>query len=213
MKDEIADADAAAEAAARRRNHWVNHIPRHAHTKPAAVYLRFRGRSITWSQLEQRITVVAAAMARRGVGAGDRVAILMTNRPEFLETMFAVNALGAIAVPINFRLAPDEIAFILTDSGACLLVVDETTGPAAAHARAVGRPGIGMVSVGATDGADPYFPEPDGTAEPPAVDVPEDSPALIMYTSGTTGQPKGAVLSHQNLQCQALTVIRAWRLF
>src|SRR6202161_2697253 len=146
MKYEEADAA----AAARRRNHWVNHIARHAHTKPDAVYLRFEGRSITWAQLEQRVAAVAAAMARRGVRAGDRVAIMMTNRPEFLETMFAANALGAIAVPVNFRLSPDEIAFILTDSGACLLVVDETTGPAAAHARAVGRPGIGLVSVGAT---------------------------------------------------------------
>ncbi len=200
------------DADVRRRNHWVNHIARHAHAKPDAVYLRFEDRSVTWSQLHQRVSAIAVAMSQRGVGAGHRVAIMMTNRPEFLETMFAANALGAIAVPINFRLAPDEIAFILTDSGASLLVVDEATGPAAASARAVGRPGIGFVSLGAT-GADPYFPEPDGTAEPPAVEVPEDSPALIMYTSGTTGQPKGAVLSHQNLQCQALTVIRAWRLF
>ena len=81
-------------APARRRNHWVDHIARHAHTKPDAVYLRFEGRSTTWSQLEQRVTTVAAAMTRRGVGAGDRVAIMMTNRPEFLETMFAANALA-----------------------------------------------------------------------------------------------------------------------
>jgi fatty-acyl-CoA synthase len=201
------------DADVQRRNHWVNHIARHVHAKPDAVYLRFEGRSTTWSQLHERVNAIAAAMRQRGVGAGQRVAIMMTNRPEFLETMFAANALGAIAVPINFRLAPDEIAFILTDSGAGLLVVDETTGAAAASARAACRHEIGFVSVGATDGADPYFPEPDGTAEAPSVDVPEDSPALIMYTSGTTGRPKGAVLSHQNLQCQALTVIRAWRLF
>jgi fatty-acyl-CoA synthase len=204
----------------RRRNHWVNHIARHAHAKPNEAYLRFDGCSTTWAQLHERVGAVAAAMARRGVRAGDRVAIMMTNRPEFLETMFAANALGAIAVPINFRLAPDEVAFILTDSGATLLVVDEATGPAAASARAACAHEIGFVSTGDTDGADPYFLEPGPAAaseppasEPPAVDVPEDSPALIMYTSGTTGRPKGAVLSHQNLQCQALTVIRALRLF
>jgi len=203
------------DADVRRRNHWVNHIARQAHAKPDDVYLRFEGRSTTWAQLHDRVSAVAAAMAKRGVRAGDRVAIMMMNHPEFLETMFAANALGAIAVPINFRLAPDEVAFILTDSGAALLVVDETSGPAAASARAACDHEIGFVSVGATDDADPYFVEAGSAAadEPPSVDVPEDSPALIMYTSGTTGRPKGAVLSHQNLQCQALTVIRALRLF
>jgi len=213
MKYEEVEAEAEAAAATRRRNHWVNHIARHAHTKPDAVYLRFEGRSTTWSQLEQRVAAVAAAMARRGVGGGDRVAIMMTNRPEFLETMFAVNALGAIAVPVNFRLSPDEVAFILTDSGAGLLVVDATTGPAAAAARAACPHEIGFVSAGNTEGAEPYFLASPGLDRQPAVDVPEDSAALIMYTSGTTGRPKGAVLSHQNLQCQALTVIRAWRMF
>ena len=197
----------------RRRNHWVNHIPRHAHAKPDAVYLRFEGRSVTWSQLHQRVTAIAVAMARRGVAAGDRVAIMMTNRPEFLETVFAANALGAIAVPINFRLAPAEIAYILTDCGATLLVVEEATGAVAASARAACGHEIGFVSTGVTGGANPYFVTSPDQEELPAVDVPEDSPALIMYTSGTTGRPKGAVLSHQNLQGQSLTLIRAWRLF
>ena len=201
------------EAGARRRNHWVNHIARHAHAKPGAAYLRFEGRTVTWAQIHERVAVIAAALRERGIRAGDRVAIMMTNRPEFLETMFAANALGAIVVPVNFRLAPGEIAFILTDSGASLLVVDETTGGAAATARAACEREIGFVSAGETDGADPYFPVSSGPGELPAVDVPEDSPALIMYTSGTTGRPKGAVLSYQNLQCQSLTLIRAWRLF
>jgi fatty-acyl-CoA synthase len=69
------------EADVQRRNYWINHIARHAHAKPDAVYLRFEGRSVTWSQLHQRVSAIAAAMSQRGVGAGDRVAIMMTNRP------------------------------------------------------------------------------------------------------------------------------------
>ena len=83
----------------------------------------------------------------------------------------------------------------------------------AASARAACSHQIGFVSTGHADGADPYFPETGTQARPPAADVPEASPALIMYTSGTTGRPKGAVLSHENLHCQSLTLIRAWRLF
>ena len=198
---------------ARRRNHWVSHIARHAHEKPGGLYLRFEGGSVTWAQIHERVSGLAAALRERGVRAGDRVAIMMTNRPEFLETMFAANAIGAIVVPVNFRLAPDEIAYILTDSGASLLVVEEATAAAAASARAGCAHEIGFSSTGHAEGADPYFPAASGPVEPPAVDVPEDSPALIMYTSGTTGRPKGAVLTHQNLMCQSLTLIRVWRLF
>ena len=68
-------------------------------------------------------------------------------------------------------------------------------------------------STGDAEGADPFDTLAVPGAEPPLVDVPEDSPALIMYTSGTTGRPKGAVLRHQNLHAQAMTLIRGWRLF
>ena len=153
---------------ARRRNHWVSHIARHAHEKPGAVYLGFEGRTITWAQIHERVSEVAAALRERGVRAGDRVAIMMTNRPEFLETMFAANAIGAIVVPVNFRLAPDEIAYILTDSGASLLVVEEATGETAARARAASGREIGFVSTGVTAGADPWFADPPAPAGPPA---------------------------------------------
>jgi fatty-acyl-CoA synthase len=206
----------AQDAAAWRRNHWVTHLERHASQTPDRPALRFRGATTTWRELRDRVAVLAGALARRGVGAGDRVAVLMSNRLEFLEAVLAANRLGAIAVPVNFRLTADEVAYVLQDAGARVLVVDgatAATGDAArrrdpAPARLVV---VGEVPAGLAPDAERYA---DLLAEPGEplgfLDVAEDSPALIMYTSGTTGRPKGAVLSHSNLQAQALTVIRAW---
>src|SRR5947199_3865439 len=104
--------------------HWVDNVARHAESRPDAAAIRFEGNTITWSQLHHRIRRLAAALAERGVKHGDRVAVLMTNRPEFVETTIAANALGAIAVPINFRLVPAEVAYVLSDSGAAVLVTD-----------------------------------------------------------------------------------------
>ncbi|RBY82975.1 long-chain fatty acid--CoA ligase [Geodermatophilus sp. TF02-6] len=200
---------------AARRNHWNNHVERHGFAVPDRPAFRFQGRTTTWAQLAERVRALADAMSRRGVSAGDRVAVLTGNRPEFMETVLAANRLGAIAVPVNFRLTGPEAAYILENSGARLLVVDDVTA-------AVGRDAVTLASeplpVVVVDG-----PGWSGTERyeslmtesgPPAapVDVPEDTPALIVYTSGTTGRPKGAVLTHQNLQGQALTIIRAFQL-
>ncbi|WP_448628063.1 long-chain-fatty-acid--CoA ligase [Geodermatophilus sp. URMC 64] len=200
---------------AARRNHWNNHVERHGFAVPDRPAFRFQGRTTTWAQLRDRVRALADAMSRRGVAAGDRVAVLMGNRPEFMETVLAANRLGALAVPVNFRLTGPEAAYILENSGARLLVVDGTT--AALGRDAVDRlpeplPTV-VVDGPGRPGMEPYesLMEESGPPAPP-VDVPEDSPALIMYTSGTTGRPKGAVLTHQNLQCQALTIIRAFQL-
>src|SRR4051794_41954550 len=112
--------------------HWVDHVARHAFTQPDGVAIRFGDRSITWRELHERVTALAGAFAERGVAPGDRVAILMTNRPEFVEAALAANAAGAIAVPINFRLAPEEVAYVLGDSGAKLLIAEEPLPPLAA---------------------------------------------------------------------------------
>ena len=181
--------------------HWVDHLARHAYRDPDGVAIRFEGRSITWSELHARVGALAAAFAQRGVSPGDRVAILMTNRPEFVESTLAANAAGAIAVPVNFRLAPEEVAYVLRDSGASLLVTEE----ALAGANTTETPTlVAGPDYEAAVGAG-------GTA--PDVEIDERDTALIMYTSGTTGAPKGAMLTHLNLVMQTITAIRTSRLF
>src|SRR3954449_6778922 len=177
---------------------WVDHVARHAFTQPDGVAIRFGDRSITWRELHERVTALAGAFAERGVAPGDRVAILMTNRPEFVEATLAANAAGAIAVPVNFRLAPEEVAYVLRDSGAKLLVTEEALRGTADVPVLVAGPGYEEAIAG---------------AEPaPAAEVDERDVALIMYTSGTTGAPKGAMLTHLNLLMQAITAIRTGRI-
>jgi len=197
--------------------HWADHVARHAFAIPEAVALRYQGESITWAGLHDRVGRAAAAFAGQGVRRGDRVAVLMTNRPEFLESVLAASAIGAIAVPVNFRLAPAEAAYILQDSGASLVVTDPPLAPlaeaAVAASQAAQRAQAGPVPV-ITTGADGTY-EALLAAAPPApgeVEIDERDIALIMYTSGTTGRPKGAMLSHLNLLMQAITAIRTSRL-
>ena len=137
--------------------------------------------------------------------------ILMLNRTEFVETFLAANLLGAIAVPVNFRLTPPEIAFLVEDCQARVVVTEPVLAAVATGVRDI-TPILETVIVAdapSEDGIIGYedllTERADRTAGPPIVDVPNDSPALIMYTSGTTGRPKGAVLTHTNLTGQTMT--------
>ncbi|MGV9781031.1 fatty-acid--CoA ligase FadD5 [Nocardia farcinica] len=195
-----------------RRNHWNNQLATHALMRPDAVALRFKGVDTTWKQLHERAEKFADALARRGVGFGDRVLILALNYPEYIEAVFGINALGAIAVPVNFRLTPPEVAYIVSDSGAKAIVTDTMLQPLAAAVRADAPALETLVVIGGRSdegvlGYDDALAE-DGAPHAP-LDIPEDTPSLIMYTSGTTGSPKGAVLTHANMNAQALTCIRA----
>ena len=97
----------------RDRQNWTNQLARHALMQPDATALRFLGHTTTWAELDRRVSALADALSRRGVGFGDRVLILMLNRTEFIESFLATNMLGAIAVPVNFRMTPPEIAFLV----------------------------------------------------------------------------------------------------
>jgi fatty-acyl-CoA synthase len=191
-----------------RRQNWVNQLERHAVMQPRATALRFTGRTVTWADLQRRVAALAGALSRRGVGFGDRVMILMLNRSEFVESVLATNMLGAIAVPLNFRLTPAEIALLVDDCEARVIITEAVLAPVAIGVRGI-QPMLGTVIVagGVSDDQvldyDELIEEPGDTPSP--VDIPNDSPALIMYTSGTTGRPKGAVLTHTNLTGQTMT--------
>lgn len=191
-----------------RRQNWTNQLERHALMRPEATALRFLGHTTTWGELDRRVTALAGALSRRGIGFGDRVLILMLNRTEFIESFLAVNKLGAIAVPVNFRMTPPEIAFLVSDCQARAVITEAVLAKVATAVRGI-DPTLETVVVagGSTDdeviGYDDLISEPGDAPQP--VDIPNDSPALIMYTSGTTGRPKGAVLTHNNITGQAMT--------
>jgi fatty-acyl-CoA synthase len=212
----LSEVDALAEANAIRRNTGPNQVMRHGFQTPERPALRWKGGTITWGELAGSVRRVSDGFERRGVGFGDRVAILLNNRPEFLIAMYAANRLGAIVVPINFRLTPDEISYVLRDSGSAILVVEASLLDAALSSAAMLESELRIVLIGdepavGTESWSVLIGEEPGTAVIP--DVPDDSPALIMYTSGTTGKPKGATLSHANVLGQALTSIRFYRIF
>lgn len=196
-----------------RRAHWVSQLNRHAHALPDHPALRFEGETITWAELLSRVRNLASAMVGRGVKRGDRVAINTGNRPELIETVLAANSLGAMAVPMNFRLTGSEAAYILRDSGAKLIVVDEF-GLSVLPTLKENVPDLVVWVIGEGAGGDERYEDvlAKASTPPPEVDVAENTPALLMYTSGTTGRPKGAVLTHQNMQSQALTIVHAFRL-
>ena len=193
-----------------RRHNWTNLLARHALMQPDATALRFLGHTTTWKQLHTRVSALAGALSRRGVSFGDRVLILMLNRTEFIESVLAANLLGAIAVPVNFRLTPQELSFLIEDCDAHVAITEPVLVGVAAAARELAAPLETIVVAGApTEDALEGYEDLVSEEEPPAepVDVPNDSPALIMYTSGTTGKPKGAVLTHTNLTGQTMTML------
>ena len=168
----------------------------------------FGDHELTYRELADAADRVAAVLWHRGIRRGDAVAYIGENSPQFLEVMFGAAQLGAVFVPVNTRLAAPEVQHLLVDSGARAVVLDPEFLERAMPGVEAGRVAHVIVT---GDG----LPEHPGLARLTAAapgghtvaDVDLDDPAAIVYTSGTTGRPKGAVLTHGNLTWVALNCI------
>lgn len=171
---------------------------RRALLSPEKVALEFEGTVLTYAQFAARVESLSAWLAHQGVGPGDRVAYWGSNHVALLETLFASTRIGAICVLVNARLAPAEAQYILQDSAASVLFFGREQSEAT-EMIAEKIPAAVLVDVDGT-GVGPTYPQlPADVAPVPEINCGLDDPALLMYTSGTTGRPKGAVLTHGNI--------------
>ncbi|RLV48231.1 p-hydroxycinnamoyl-CoA synthetase [Nocardioides mangrovicus] len=158
---------------------------RRARMTPDAVALVQDDRETTYAELEHRSLRLARGLRARGVGRGDRVAFLGLNSPALVLAMFATARLGAVFLPLNTRLAAPELAYVLEDSGARLLLLEEGFEATAPDVVGFAR-GEGLSAL-----------EADGEALEEVVEL--DDLFMIQYTSGTSGRPKGVMLTHGNI--------------
>ncbi len=180
-------------------------ISKRAQLYPERPFLREEdGREFNNRTFNRRVNRMAHALQQLGLARGDRIAVLMTNSSEFLEIFFACAKTGVIMVPLNFRLAAPELIYIVQDSAPGTLIYTSDFAEKISAIKAAGLPLNRFFRHGGQ-----YLPD-DPTVSDLIAPLPEDEPAtadevslndplFIMYTSGTTGDPKGAMLSHGNI--------------
>ncbi len=165
----------------------------HARERPDAVAFTFGAEELTFGQLDAGSNRVAQGLAALGVGKGDRVAYLGKNHPLYFEALLGAAKLGAVMVPVNWRLAPPEVAYILADSTAKIVFVGEGFGAMVAGTPTIGIDAPGESEVDYRSWRD-RFPAAD-----PQVPLTAGDDFLQLYTSGTTGRPKGAVMTNGSI--------------
>jgi fatty-acyl-CoA synthase len=189
-------------------------LRRTAARTPDKVGVIWRDRRETFAEFDTAVNRCANGLAARGVGRGDRIALLSHNCREFGLLWFALARLGAISVPINFMLNAEEVAFILGHSGATGMVVEDALGAVAAEAldRAGVRGGVrGWIPLrgdATPDGWEDVAVWESGADDAePGIVIGDDEPLQLMYTSGTESRPKGVTLTSRSLLAQYVSCI------
>ncbi|OBG14768.1 long-chain fatty acid--CoA ligase [Mycolicibacterium celeriflavum] len=185
--------------------HW-------AETKPDAEAMTFLDRTWTWAEWNDRVRRLAGALKERGVSRGDVVAFLDKNHPACVELTLAAASLGAANAIINFRLAADELDYVINDSGAKLLIVgSEFTAPIEKIRDTLAN--VEQIVAVTPEGGDGDEYEAMLAAAKPVGrgdDVAPDDVVIVMYSSGTTGRPKGVQLTHANLIAHTVNAHNGW---
>lgn len=200
----------------------VSRVHETAMTQPGKTAYHFMGKDTSYAEFDQSVSMFASALQDLGVGKGDHVAFLLGNTPHFLISLYATMRIGATAIPVNPIYTPDEISYILHNSDAKAVVALDLLLPLVEKAAGT-FPAIQHYVICETepDTPDKLAALPEGVkgkvhsfsrliatgrpnVEPVSVD--ENETAVILYTSGTTGRPKGAMLTHKNLFSNARDV-------
>lgn len=191
-------------------SHWLETVAAEHGSRTAITFLR-DGRvetDMTYAQLQSDVKRLANALLGLGVQKGDRVILFIPKSLIAAVAHFAVQAIGAMAVPLNPGFKKNEMAYLLGDADARLIIVEPDK---KALVREI-DPAVQLLEISA---AQPYQDIDFFRSAPesvPALDSQPDDPALVIYTSGTTGNPKGAVLTHRNLVCDARNIIGIWEI-
>ncbi len=169
-------------------------------------------RRFTYTEMNARSNRAANALKKLGVKKGDRIALLMMNSIEFMELFFAIGKIGAVGVPLNWRLVADELCFILKDSGAKTLIYGDDFGEVVDEIHGRGRKGTKLKNYLCLGNAAKYASDydevtGDASSDEPPIGAKDGDDMFIMYTSGTTGLPKGVVHTHETVIWGNLTAV------
>lgn len=173
-------------------------LERNARKYPNSEALVGMGQRLTFGDMDKTVNNVAQALRERGISKGDKVVLFMPNVPEFVLSYFAVQRLDAVIVPVNAKLSQKEVEYIIDHSDAKALIAHELLFETV---KGMESNGLLLIKTGEADGSWVSLSEFSGyhSVERISSDAKEDEPSTILYTSGTTGQPKGVLFSHRNV--------------